>query len=429
MRLILCFCFLIFFSANSFATSLQEAISTAFEKNPITHANDLRLEAAKYRAKGVNKERLPETSINCYRASEDLHLKLNGTAGPYDVRDRGCSFDINATLFDGFAGKNEAIAAQREVEALAARNNSTNALIENTKGSVANQVFDIYVWIVENAAYTEYNKLRKIRLEALLKVAKTEEQKNEIKAKLANNSNGAFNLKQSYQRASAAYLQVVKIPIPSKVDNFKELAESLEIPRNPDEAIELALLKSPDIVEDQKSLEAAQYRRKSEMARMFAPKVNMNVGYGNTMYEETGYFSKSKGVSTSLSVQVPLGLSKRDYAKASALEVLAKEKDLDQTLSLIEYKIRDELYFNFAGYIELSERLKRSMDKTNEDVEEVIKKAQAGQSVDIRYALSIMEEYGSQVDQYIFNEKQLVTSKFTIQRTIGTLFDKIKERF
>lgn len=57
-----------------------------------------------------------------------------------------------------------------------------------------------------------------------------------------------------------------------------------------------------------------------------------------------------------------------------------------------------------------------------------LKKAEAGQSVDIRYALSIIGEFNHQADQYVENESNLIKTKFRIQRTIGTLFDKIQER-
>jgi outer membrane protein TolC len=415
-------------SSTSFAITLQEAIQTAFDKNPITHANDLRLDAAKDRAQGAKLDMLPSGSLIYSQGRSTYDSNLNGLHTSGESSGRGWSVGASVNLFRGGADLNRARAAQKDVETLEATNNSTNALIPDTKGSLANSVFDVYTSLAFNIDAYSFLEQRRKNLDILLAAAKTEDQKNEIKTAIAGTDNSLFTMKRGVDSLILDYEYLVKMPFPGKIDKFDEISTSLTLPETSDDAIKIALAKSPKIIIAETALESSKLNKKAQIADAFSPRIDLSVSRGQEIYGGSGAPSRSIGNSVNVTLSLPLGASQYAYTAATRKEVEAREEDLNKEYGNLKHDIQDYLYIKLADLTDYRTRYLKTLEDTTAQVVQQLEKAQNHQSVDTRYVLSIMNSQDNQFFTFLDNENTLVATKFTIQREIGTLFETIKGR-
>lgn len=417
------FTFLILFvSCNCFAITLQEAIQTAFDRNPITQANDIRLEAAKDRARGAKLDMLPSGSFSYSRGKNSYDSYTEGVHSSDRYISSGWNTEASINLFRGGVDLNHARAMQKSVEALQAQNNSTNALIPDTKGSLANDVFDIYTSLVFNKEVEQFLETYRKSLGILILAAKTDDQKNEIKTAIAEVDNDIFSVKRNCETLILTYVYLVKMPFPGKIDNFEMMESSLIIPGTASEATKIALSKSPDILRAHALLESSKYDKKAQIAVAFSPRIDLVFSRGRD--RSLGY--RSIGNTVAVRVSVPLGVSQIAYTSAVRKEVDAKERDLDKEYDRLNHSIQDSLYPQLMDYNDFRERYSKTLEITTHAVEEQLMKIQNHQSVDTRYVLSLMGSQENQFFTFMNNEQNIVKTKFSIQSKIGTLFENIR---
>ncbi len=420
------FTVILFISLNSNAITLQEAIHTAFQKNPITHANSLRVEAAKDRAEGARLDMLPSGYISYSKGLNRYDSTSDGVRSRGENQNSGWSIGATANLYNGGASIYRARAAEKRAQVLEAINNSTKPFMEDTHGYLANDVYLAYFNLVSLRRQHEFYSKQAESLKILLGAAKTEEQKTEVQNAIISSNNGLLNLKNSLEKWASSFQYFVKVPVPARLSSMDELIEGLVIPVNSELAVQTSFSKAPDIMAAQYSLEEAKYNRKAAIADMFAPKVDLSVSRGQQNLEGMGINAESLGTSVNLTISVPLGLSRAAYTRAINKEVAAAEKDLDKYYEKTEYNLKSVHYPDFYNLSEMQERLKFTYAKATEDLEALLAKVQSKQDIDIRYALSLFSNQQSQFIELIQNEANLAGTKFEIQKVIGTLFDSVE---
>ncbi len=423
MRAVYFLClFIVLTSVNSFAISLQEAIQTSFKKNPITQANDLRLDAARDRARGAKLDMLPSGNLTYSRGISKHNGVRDGVHSSSETDSHGWNIGASVNLFRGGADLNNARAAQKDVEALEVQNNSTNALIPDTKGSLANEIFAVYTSLAYNLEQIAFLKKQKENLNTLFNYIHDENQKNEIKNTLRSNENEMTRVLGNFKRNSMTYEYLVKMPFPMRVDNFEEMARSLMISDSPEESIQIARAKSPDIKVAQAFLESSEYRKKAQLADAFSPRVDLSFNRGQNYVNGDGSSSRNIGNSVYLTVSVPFGASKFAYTAATRKEVEARAKDLDKEYERLAHEIQN-YYLKLEGFSDLVDGYRGALQKADSDLEEILKKAQNNEAIDFQYAKSIFENQANQFYQLTDNLNFVVEMKFVIQREIGILFE------
>jgi outer membrane protein TolC len=423
-KIILVLCVL-FLGKNSFALSLHDTIKLAFEKNDLSAANALRLKAEEWDVKGTKLERLPNGYISYSQGLSYYTSVYGGDRHSSTVSSGGLSVGASVSLYDGGVNKNRICVAEKNYEAQVAVNNSTNALIPDTLGSLAKDVFDNYIQLSKATMKIDFYREQGKIYEILLKYTENDEQKNEIIADIRDNDQSIDStLYESSQAIKFYEHQLVMMPLSSLIDSLEVVATQIEVPKTADEAVQIGLIKNPEITIANAHLEAATCALKAQKAQGSSWKVDAYASTGTSNYiggSEPLNIDGSVGVT----ISKPLSPSSSAYMKASALRLEANEKDLDKEVDRFRYSIEDELYpalehqeKEVAYYLE-------TLQINETEIKKIIVKLEHHEPVDYQSALKLVgRRYGLHFD-FTNSLNNYVNTKFNIQRKIGTLFDKI----
>ncbi len=408
------------------AMSLQEAMHTAFERNPRTQANDLRLKAMNERTRAAWMQFYPTFAVTYgYNYSQfDSSLMPEAT----QASTSSLTFSLGMNVFDGGVNLFNARAAEANQRAREAQYNSTNALIPNTKGAIADLVFNAYTDILRNRDSREYRRYVRMVLEKILKAAVTNEERRQVQGQLdgmdAEDSNAAFDA----EKAIRDFEYVVKAPAPAKIENFSETIMNIRIPGSPDEALDIALEKSPELKVASYQLESMQFAYKSAQSSLHSPRVDVRVSSTrNDTDPSEGTSSNSQTNVVGLTVQWTFGASRLASNRAAALEIEAAQKDRDGELDQLQNKIQN-IYPKIANYNRVLSIFERNYVTARKNLDDVIAQIDQGQNVQVSTALGLLTNLHMTWGPLIMTKQSLATTKFTVQKTIGTLFDQIETR-
>lgn len=417
-------------SLTAFGFSIQEAMQTAFEKNPKTQANDLRLKAMEERTKAAWLSYAPHFNAG-YSVGHD-RSRYDAGMGPISSQSisKGLNYGLSFNIYDGGVRYYNAMSAEIGEKTRKAQYNSTDSRIPNTRGAIAALVFNAYTNILQVQEMTAMETLSREALVKIMKIAKTPEEQNRIRSMIASSEAKLSNLNFELVDAARDFENVVKIPMPSRLDNYEQTVESILVPPNSQAAIQVALTKSPELNVASYQLEQMKLDYKAERAAITSPTVSIGVSKSNGSSRTSGdpLTSRSEGTRINATISWSFSASRNAYSKASALEVEALEKERDGAL--------DDLKFNIESSYPRLENYSSSVALYNQILKNgqlallaALEKIDQGENVKVDDAIGLVGVIQGGFYPAILAKQSLLTAKFSLQKTIGTLFDEVTANY
>lgn len=412
------FCVVFCVVSASYGMSLQDAIRVALQNNPKTVANQLRVRAMQDRIKAQQAELLPALRLS---ASDDM----SNDSGMSSVS-RGVRASTSITIYDGGADANSRKAAEASLKAADARYSSSNALIPNTKGSIAKEVKNAYVDLIDVAEQQKYLSSLEQILQLFMSKNPSEDEKLLIQQRLNNLSTSLIRTQSNFEASLKDFRYFATVPAPdlSQLQSFEEVTQSLTIPANPEEAFQIALQKSPNLKQAEYELEAAQYQYKSEKAKLYSPKITLGASVGRTNSAIDGARSgvTSKAIGINLNYTLSSASHLRDSAAAKNVE--ATSRDRDGAIDELKYEI-ESIYPSLASQEKLFQSQLQNLQSAEASLDAIVKKLEAGQKVDFKIALSVLDSRSQYWSNCMAQRRSILDTRFNIQRTVGILFESL----
>ena len=408
--------------------SLNEAINITLEKNSKTRANDKRIQAMHERTKAAQMIFMPNLNTQIGYSADQNSSKFNQSHQHSSGSSTDYGFGASINLYNGGADVFNAKAAEAEEKAQVARYNSTKGFILYTKGSLARDVLDTYREIISIKSQIDLNQKIQNILQKTYLLAKTADSKNLVNSRISNYKTSLGQLNFELDQANQDFKHIVTIPVPENLQSIDEVIQNLTIPDNAEKAFQIALEKSPDIQATSFELQASEQRLKAEKAVAFRPRVDARI-QNNHYSSENSLNNQSTSDSVSAGVVVSYNFSPKSipYSKAAQKEVEASQDEKDAALDDIEFEL-NKTYPQLKNFIELSDRYEQAYQEALKNIETFLKNpptdnTDAENASTINTALSYISSADVQSNYLRQTKYSLVQLKFSIQKTVGTLFD------
>lgn len=404
--------------------SLQEAIKTAFIRNPITKANELQLEAAQDRARAAQRRILPQGSISISRSLSKVTTTIDGFPVTENVHYQGSSVSLSINLFRGGQDYYNAKAARVEAQTLEAINNSTDALLPDTKGALAHKVFDAYLELVANDFRSQLQIFRRQSLEKFRPWATHPDSADEINRKIEQTNNTLARLETEETKYRLEFIYHVKPDSPHfQLQGLDDVIQSLVIPDTSTEALEVALRKSPELAVANGQLQVARYRLLAQEGGA-RPQVDLSLSKSlDRMAGSPSY--RSRGSTAAISASLPIDLGVDDFISAERKEVAAKAEGVTKVRDRLTFQIRDSLYPDFISHSKLDPSYQQARESNRHQLQKFLDDADNGRSFSMDAAIKVLESYEEAALITLQNKLNLVSRKFAIQKNLGTLFENL----
>lgn len=410
------------------AVTLQESLRLAFENNPRTQANDLRLKAMEVRTKAAWQAFLPQIYAS-YGLSRDRYSSANGGQVPVSSSSlsRGLNLALSVNIYDGGATYYRAKATEVSQKAQAASYNSTNALIPNTRGSIASLVFTAYSGLLRSQAEKEFLVDLRKSLQVILKAATTEDEVNIIQSGISALEISISNAEFQIESEARDYEYVVQSPAPNEMESYQEAIANVDIPATAAQAFTVALKKSPELQVAAYQLEAMELNYRAEKAAVYSPRIDLGISHSRSSVKSgQDPFNRNRGTAIGITAQWSFGVSAMTQAKATALEVEAARKDKEGTLEELKYNL-DSIYPTLKNTTHLSQLFDQRLNESVRNLKSFLERVEQGEKGNISYALQLLENVENSWYQATAMKQSVLATKFSIQKTIGTLFEKVEE--
>ena len=408
-------------SQNIFGLTLQETIKVALENNPKTIANQLRVQAQEDRLNAQKLNWYPKLTLSS--GYETTKSRRNNV----DSNGQSLRFGINTSvsLYDGGANTLAVQAAAADLKATEARYSSSNALITNTRGSIAKLVKDAYVSLIQISEQRKYLNSLGNTLQLFLSVAKTDDEKLLVQQGISDLKTSLTDLEATYQASLNDFKYFSTIQAPNSLQTFEEAISSLVIPRSADEAFQTALQKSPNIKLAEYELESAELKYKSGKADSYAPKVTLSSSLQRGANGGDGTHSQNSSASIGISIKYTLDASSnyRDAGAEKSME--ASQRDKDGAIEQTRYEI-DTVYPHLHNQQQIYLLQLANLKTTEDALNQFLAKIKAGQAVNISFGVNnILEPLRQYTTACLKLKIDILNTRFNIQRSVGTLFDNV----
>lgn len=420
--------FSILFSFNAHADyTLQQALQTAFDKNKRTAENEQRLQYARERLR-ARWQRVYLPPI--YLEFSHTRSRDKDNAFGADVITRSVygttSASLNVNLWRGGADVAAAEAEEMRVQALEATNNSTDALLPNTKGAIATLVEASFLDILyhkealQGIAYVR-EKIMKYR--ASLKDPAQIEALNRVLQSIQAQEKKALG---DLEMAQDNFMFAVTEPAPDNMVSFEDVIESLVIPESFEMAFQEAMKNSPELRASEYRLKAAELGYSAAKKAAHSPSVDLSISKGKERYTENGVLlSRNTGTTVGVSITIPFSIPEVTAANAEALNVASLRSSRDAAIEDLRhelgqvYKKKNTHESQLALYKQNMAVVVASLEKLSEDIDN-------GNAIDFNRATPLFGEFGQIMNITLGYKWGLTDAKFKTQKLIGSLFDETK---
>lgn len=422
------------FALNAFAgvtgpseapKTLLQSIATAVKNNSKTKAIDELLESISYATKAAQMYRLPRGYVSCSLDRSYQSGSYNGLARPDSTSTSGnCSIGASVTIYDGGAGRNRAKSAAASEQAAKALYNTADSFAENTRGGLAARTQQIFSRIARTNSfmkfYSEYLNV--------LKEFESFKSDDNLTAMISDVGQNMAQFENSNEIAISNFQYVVTVAPHPEIDDFDQAIQSLTIPSDVDEAVEIATTRAPQVLRRNLNVQMAEFNLKAERAS-YGPLVTLHGGVSGGQYRlnsdinsRSTYTSKSVGIT----VTIPIDFSAGDRLRSTEKNLSSVRLQRDAALKDAEYEIRST-YKSIANNHRLYVTLKKSLDEqwtyVNGIVEKIRTRNTAGLNIDdMLTSLGILSQRHS---QFLELQSQILQEFFNIQQVTGLLFDNI----
>lgn len=398
----------LFLSLNSFAqskTSLQDAIQFALKNNPRTQANALRLQAAFEKLQAYKQSvYLPKASVGY---SQDLQ----------NPSQKSARATINMNLFNGFADYYSIQAQECNYKLKEASYKSTNTMMQNTSGQIVGLVANHYINLVDIRQNQLFDQMTLQKLNQILPYTKNEEQKNSIENYISSTKISLQESASDIQIAEANYKYIVNADVPAETDSFSEIMEKIEIPQSSEQAFQISLEKSPEILSAKLSLECHQLSRKAERASLYSARVDISAS------RSTDFNGQNSGTNSAmLNVTIPFDLGRINNYKSDEKNITANQLDLDDTIAEIKNNLNSN-YIRLKSSQEVALAYEENYKVNDQKINAYLTNLKNLKVEDVNILINLMRTQQGQFQMLNMKKQQVINLKYGIQRNIGTLFE------
>lgn len=407
-------------------TSLTEALQIAFRNNPRTQANEMRLkaalddlEAARARAYGPT----VNMSYSSYRLKD--RPVYSGDAGTR-ARSNDSALSLNINVFNGFADYYRLKTLECNSKQQEAIYNSTNTTILNTKGQIAGLVATNFVEIArgrQNVRFTDY------KIELLTrakKFATSDKDVTRIDQLLDFLATDKSFVSTALQIAESKFQFAVTVPASQNADNLDQTIPRIVIPTTFEEALTLALQKSPEVVSARFGVECSRLSKKANQAEQYGVRVDIGATkYRNRLQEANAQAAGSRGTTWSLTLSKSFDLGMPATARSSSKLETSAEMDLEGAIATVKSDLSTN-YLRHASVLNIARGHSDSFEKLDAKINSLIQEIEAGRSTDLEFFLDLYTSYDNTHWNMLEAKTQLINIRFETQRNIGTLFDLIE---
>ncbi len=407
------------------ALTLQEAIKVSIENNPKTVANQLRVQSMEDRLKAQQKNWLPtiniSTGVDLNKSSYLSEIRNSQLSS----RNRSTSISSSVTLYDGGANRFATQAAEAELRALKARYSSSNALIPNTRGSIARSVIDAYAGLLEVVEQQNYLNFLSATLQIYATAFKgddliiIQQQMNDLKTRYIR---ADFNYKEAVK--DFKYFSTVTAPDISDMDTIEQAIASLQIPETAEEAFRIALVKNPNIKMAEYDLESSQANYKSGQARRTAPLIYLQAATSRGAGEINSISNRTNDKSIGVYLSYNFDAKNSNLESAAVKSVEAAQRDLDGEIDETKHTI-ESVYPSLENQQSLYASQLENLKSADESLNQILEKMKKNNKVDINTALNVLGSHQQYTSQSLAQKISILYTRFNIQRTVGTLFDNL----
>lgn len=413
------------FAQENSSVSLLAAVRIALKENPKIRSNDKILEAMLLRVQSLKRSQLPGLSVSASTGYDRSTISSGGEVTPgYDTAYRSAGVNLNWTIFDGGAKRKRIQSAECSFKERQASFNSTNTLTRNTQGQIASLVVENYVSLVgarENIQFTEQvlQILTKFR-----SAAKTQGEIIETENSINSMTLSLEQLKADETKAANNYEYVVTQQAPKDIESFQQMIDSLVVPPNPQEAMRIALEKSPEIKTARYQIECNRLRYQSAKASAYSPKVDVSVGYNQSNQNLDGSAYNSRGASIGISLRMNLDPGASSELAAQRKEIDSSTDNLDGAIADAKHDLETD-YPDLQNSIRFAELHNKNYLNNYTNVMQYVSDIDAHKKVSVSDA---MKELSSMIGSWYSHSREVsrvLNKKFQIQKNVGTLFENL----
>lgn len=403
---------------------LLEAVRIALSENPKIRANDKTLEAMTLRVEALKMSRYPSIHLGASSSFDNGSTYDGFQSNSYNNRSTSKSASLNWTVYDGGALKNRIESAKCSFKERQASFNSTNTMMRNTQGQIASVVVENYVSLVEARENIKFTESLLQILSTLRSAAKSQGEILEVENFISNLTLNLEQLKAEELKAARNYEYVVTEAAPTNVESFQSMIDSLIIPKNPDEALQIALEKSPEIKTARYQIDCNRLEYKSAKASAYSPKVSLSVGYDRSNQNLSGSGYNSQGASVGISIRMNLDPGSSSELKAQRKEIDSAQENLDGTIADTKHDL-DSNYPDLQNSIRFADLHNQNFMKNQAIVQQYLQDIADHKSVSVSDALKQVSNMTGSWHSHSREVSRVLNKKFQIQKSVGTLFENL----
>lgn len=412
------------------AISLNRIIGDAVTHNPQQQANDLTVESYKLDAEGTRKDAIyPQVNISVGETRTQYNQTLPGT----NMMNAGVS--ATETVYDGHAALDSAKSLAWEAKAQQALYESTDPYVPYTAGSVASQVFNLYV------SWASYQATRDLNQKAVNFMQDVLPLTHDSKALALLNSTiqsdqdqvSANNKNMNETFADLCYYSFTKLP--PNIDDFVQTNAQMKQDLYPYEdvqkAISTAKQRNYDYLARLYQLKQTIYQDRATRATLTRPVVTIALGDSwseNQTIAMTVPPTASNGPYVGMEVTMPISFGLSDHLQASHFRVLAAEKQVNQQEADFTYTIEStfrKLDDVDAETAEFDATTQADDMLISNFIQQHIRHQTTFTYNDVIQLSSLLGNWAQSDANYIGALSQAITYRYNLEVAIGILFDSI----
>lgn len=410
------------------AISLNEIIGDAVTHNPQQQANDLTVQSYKLDAEGTRKDAIyPQIGISV----GDTRSQPNQNMPGGNSMDAGIS--ASETVYDGHAAIDNVKSLDWAAKAQQALYESTDPYVPYTAGSVAQQVFNLYVSWASIRAQREMDQRVIDFLSEVLPLTEDSKAVALLKSSIQSNKDqvNASNKTLASTFADLCYYSFTKLPedIDSLEQTDQQMKQDLEPYQNVQKAVRTAKQRNYDYLARLYQLKQTVYQDMATRAQLTRPVVTVNIGDGWTesrTFEAGVPITASAGPYVGMQVTMPISFGLRDHLQASHFRVLAAKKQLKQQEADFTYTI-ESTFRNLndvdAEATEYDSTKEADFELITKFIDEHINTQKKFSYNDITQLSGLLNNWGGSDMSYLGALSQAVTYRYNLEVAIGILFD------
>lgn len=411
-------------ATDNLPRSLKDAIAIAVKNNPKTVSTNELLESIRFQTLASKADMYPSASASCSGSMSRGQSSYVGSTTPYAGRNGDCGISLNVTIYDGKASYYNYKAAEANEAATKAAYNTSDSMIPNTRGGLANQALGNYISVSDSIGSI---KNTNTTLEFLYAFEKVSDDYN-LKSKITETEQSLDQMNASLQLQKESFEYTVTLPPSDDLNDFDTTIASFSIPASADDAIELALTNGPEVVRRNLNVQMAEFSLKAIKGNL-GPSITLSASAArNINQDRMSSINNSSSVNKNVGivVSIPLGVSGHYRIKSSEASLASAKSEREAAIADAKYSISAQ----YKRLVNLRNKYLTYNKNYNDQLnylKSLITNIDAGRSsnVDATQFLTAIETFERRHSQLQHTQIEILYTLFGIQQVTGQLFSEV----